>query len=173
MALPQAVEWELQPYCTTQITPPPWTLRFHLGQIKSHTVYEAEAMGLTLVASLMHAELDLGCPVTIFVDNHAVIQSGENLQMKPGHHIVNKFHRSLQKLHMMMPTPHWQVSLQWVPGHEGIPGNVAADTEAKQAAEGPQNSSPLCHLPLYLHKNSLPQSISVAIRAQRETSKKR
>ncbi|KAI6118267.1 hypothetical protein F5141DRAFT_969844, partial [Pisolithus sp. B1] len=63
--------------------------------------------------------------------------------------------------------------LQWLPGHTNIPGNELADQEAKKAAEGPQSSSPLKRLPPYLRRNGLLGSISAAIQAQRDLSRKR
>lgn len=148
-------------------------LRYHLGQPDTHTVYEAEAVGLTLAASLLATEPDPTFPVTIFVDNQAVIQSGEHPSTKPGHHIIRKFHSSLSRLRNTTPIDKWQVTLQWLPGHANIPGNELADQEAKKAAEGPQSNSRPNRLPPYLRKNGLPGSISAAIRTQQDLSKKR
>ncbi|KIK78240.1 hypothetical protein PAXRUDRAFT_164529 [Paxillus rubicundulus Ve08.2h10] len=59
----------------------------------AHTIYEAEAIGLTLAAKILATEKDPTFPISIYVDNQAVIKSGENLSAKPGHYIINYFHR--------------------------------------------------------------------------------
>lgn len=92
---------------------------------------------------------------------------------KSGHHIIRKFHRSIYALKNATPPHRWKLTLQWIPGHEGIPGNELADKHAKTAATGPQKSSRQDRLPLYLRQEGLPQSISAAKRAQREISKVR
>lgn len=152
---------------------PPRLLRYHLGPPDTHTVYEAEAVGLTLAAHLLATEPELEFPISIFADNRAVIQSGERLLTKSGHHIIRRFHRSIKTLKKSTPARQWKLTLQWIPGHEGIPGNEEADVEAKTAAEGAHKNSHVKHLPPYLRKSSLPRSVSAAIRAQREASKRR
>lgn len=56
----------------------PKTLRYHLGSTDDHTVYEAEAVGLTLATQLLSMEDDITFPVSIFVDNQATIKSIDN-----------------------------------------------------------------------------------------------
>ncbi|KIK78064.1 hypothetical protein PAXRUDRAFT_165010, partial [Paxillus rubicundulus Ve08.2h10] len=53
----------------------------------------AEAVGLTLAVKLLATEKDPPFPVSIYVDNQAVITSGENILAKPGHYILGHFHR--------------------------------------------------------------------------------
>ena len=53
--------------------------------------------------------------------------------------------------------PALKLTLQWMPGHEGIEGNKKANKEVKQAAQG--SSSPASNLP-HLLRQSLPISAS-------------
>ncbi|KAI6016364.1 hypothetical protein BKA83DRAFT_4038697, partial [Pisolithus microcarpus] len=61
-------------------------------------MYEAGAVGLTLAAHPLNTELDPTFLATIFVDNQAIVQSGEKLLTKSSHHIIRKFHRSITAL---------------------------------------------------------------------------
>ncbi|KIK80662.1 hypothetical protein PAXRUDRAFT_158079 [Paxillus rubicundulus Ve08.2h10] len=73
-------------------------LHYHLGTASKHTVYEAEAVGLTLAAHLLCTGSNIELPIAIFVDNQAVIKSGEVFIMKSGHYLTDHFCRSMKSL---------------------------------------------------------------------------
>ncbi|KAG1855276.1 hypothetical protein F4604DRAFT_1932335 [Suillus subluteus] len=61
----------------------PRTLCFYLGTDDEQTVYEAEAVGLSLAAELIATE-DLVFPISICIDNQVAIQSGEGFRLVSG-----------------------------------------------------------------------------------------
>jgi hypothetical protein len=62
----------------------PRVLCYYLDTEEEHTIFEAEEVGLTLVAKLISSERNLHSPISILVDNQAFIQSG-----KRGHRILS------------------------------------------------------------------------------------
>ncbi|KAG2130393.1 hypothetical protein DEU56DRAFT_707154, partial [Suillus clintonianus] len=119
-----------------------------LGTDKEHTVYEAETVGLTLAAKLISTEHHLSFPLSISIDNQAALKSGENAYTMSGSYLGERFRRMMLKL--SKDHPDYDVTLRWVPGHEGVHGNEEADKAAKKAAEGPTSNSPPALLPRYL-----------------------
>ncbi|KAF9234671.1 hypothetical protein BU15DRAFT_52337 [Melanogaster broomeanus] len=151
----------------------PQILRFHLGSADDHTVYEAEAVGLTLAAKLIATEPNMPFPVSIFVDNQATIKSGEIFTTKPGHYILDKLRRMLAKIQNDHSRGKEDIVLRWISGHEGVIGNERADEEAKEAAKSPRNTSARMKLPLYLRNGTLLSSLSALKQAQKSQSAKR
>ena len=140
----------------------PRILRYHLGQDKHHTVFEAELVGLTLATKLLATEQQVTYPATIFVDNKAAIQSGETSTTKSGSYLVDTLRRMI---HTIAKCRHEQeldfdLTVRWIPGHKDVEGNELADKEAKKAAEGRSNSSTRRLLPSYLRTGTLPHSIA-------------
>ncbi|OJA09556.1 hypothetical protein AZE42_01138 [Rhizopogon vesiculosus] len=146
---------------------PPHTLRYYLGTEKEHTVFEAEEVGLTLAAKLIVSENNLTFPLSISIDNQAAIQSGEGFDSRPGPYLPDRFRRMMQKL--AKDHPDFDVTVRWIPGHEGVHGNEEANKAAKLAAIGKQHNSPTTRLPQYLRLDSLPLSISALKKAHRNT----
>ena len=140
----------------------PRSLIYHLGSDKHHTVYEAEIVGLTLAAKLIMTETQLTSPISIMVDNKAAIQSGASPSTTAGGYLIDQFIRMTLAISNTCKAKDLdvQISVRWIPGHEGIEGNEKADEEAKKAAEGEEQSSPHRQLPRYLRKGPLPHSIS-------------
>ncbi|KIK91873.1 hypothetical protein PAXRUDRAFT_61778, partial [Paxillus rubicundulus Ve08.2h10] len=65
---------------------------------KEHTIYEVEAVGLTLAAKFLASKKDPSFPISIYVNNQAVLQSGENPSAKPGYYILSHFHRMIHMI---------------------------------------------------------------------------
>ncbi|KIJ09201.1 hypothetical protein PAXINDRAFT_53669, partial [Paxillus involutus ATCC 200175] len=137
------------------------------------TVYEAEVIGLTLAVKLLASKRDPSFPVSIYVNNQAVIQSGENPSAKPGHYILDHFRRLVRTMKKKYGSPMFNLTVRWISGHNSVQGNESANKEAKLAAGNPSNNSPVRKLPLFLHKGVLPSSISALKQAQKNQSKAR
>jgi len=72
------------------------TLKYHLGDKSEHTVYEAEAVAIILAIHMLtniRTEIDF---VTIGTDNQAVLLGMQNQRSKPGHHLMDRIHDSLE-----------------------------------------------------------------------------
>jgi hypothetical protein len=114
--------------------------RHHVGKMTAHTVFEGECVGQLLGLYLLEKRLRAKAlrfrrtAVSIAVDNQASLLAHEKKTSQPGSHIVDEIH----KVHRMICKnyPNLTIKFRWVPGHEKIPGNEAADREAKLAAEG-------------------------------------
>lgn len=150
--------------------PQPKTIHYHLGSEDDHTVYEAEAVGLTLAAQLLSMEDDVTYPISIFVDNQATIKSGDVFSTKSGHYLIDHFRSMITKLKKASRDRQFNITVRWISGHDGVEGNELADKEAKRAAEASTESSPRRHLPPYLRKGVLPSSISALRQAQKNES---
>jgi ribonuclease HI len=140
---------------------PPHTLKYYLGTDKTHTVYEAELVGLTLAAKLLAMEQNVVYLASIFIDNRAAIQSSESYNTKPGSYLVENFFRMTKYLVQKRNEreQNFDLTICWIPGYAGVLGNKLADKVVKKAAEGRMNSSDKECLPCYLQKGRLPQCL--------------
>jgi ribonuclease HI len=134
--------------------------RVYLGTMEEHTVFEAELIGLILGLDLIRSVPRL-CSATILIDNQAAIRAVARPRPQPGQYLVRLFHRTLDALRRQRRT--LKLCIPWVPGHQDIEGNEAADEEAKRAAQG--DSSALSKPLLPLH--DLPISVA-ALKAARK-----
>ncbi|CAG8624840.1 14744_t:CDS:2, partial [Acaulospora colombiana] len=154
-------------------------LQYHLGPITEHTVYEGELIGILLALELLKTIRARRPKVHINLDNQAAIISTLTNRPQPAHHILDEIITTIDDIQRSEATRHTTRSLDkrtpiamtinWVPGHLGIPGNVEADTRAKNAAQG--HSSDPQELPRKL-RVPLPISVS-ALRQELRTEVKR
>lgn len=115
--------------------------RFHLGSDQEHMVYEGEIIGMILAVEILREERK--GTMSLGVDNQAVICATKVFVSKPGHYLMDKFHDDLRSL--ILAHDNQKLIIQWALDHKGIPGNEAADEQAKRAARG--ESSILKELP--------------------------
>ena len=139
----------------------PRTLKFHLGKDSDHTVYEAEEVGLILAAHLLATEHNLISPISISIDNQAALQSINISCSSPSSYLADNLIKTLKKL--TNNHHNLDITVRWVPGHEGVHGNEEVDKAAKSAAEGTHHNNPAASLPCILRQGTLPLSISALI----------
>ncbi|KAI7970511.1 hypothetical protein EIK77_005229 [Talaromyces pinophilus] len=104
-----------------------------IGTEETSTVYAAEACGIKfgLKTLLRFAEDDSRFRrVVIFSDSQSALQSIQNPRMAS----YQTYIRDCINLYWECVDNNIDVILRWIPGHEGIPGNGAADGAAKRAA---------------------------------------
>jgi len=143
----------------------PRTARIHLGSSRKHTVFEGEGIGQLLgVKLLQNANLNLnGVDITLGVDSHAAIKRHKVRFKSAADYIFKEIHRMVIELKTSFP--HMRLVVRWTPGHVGIDGNEAADTEAKKAAESADNNTN-CNFGIIKHP--LPISRSAHLQRLRE-----
>ncbi|VDC04308.1 unnamed protein product [Peniophora sp. CBMAI 1063] len=136
-------------------------LRYCLGPLTQHTVYEAEAVGIILGAHLLATEERefASEPSSISLDNQAVIRASKHQQRaQPGHGLLDVFRDQTDRL-LQNRDENYSLSVRWVSGHDDAEFNEIIDEQAKLAAEG--HASALVDLPYEL-RTCLKISISAA-----------
>jgi len=144
-------------------------LRFHLGELTKHTVYESELVGLLLATELIHQNLSTPEPFHIFLDNQAAIQAPTRSANKSGQYISEAILTAMRKPRRTGQRPP-EIHLHWIAGHEGVLGNEMADAHAKRAASG--ESSPASQLPIILRKVLPPSPVALQQEHLRQLKKR-
>ena len=93
-------------------------------------MYKGEEVGMILAAELLCGENRVW-KASLGVDNKVAIQSAKSFKLGLGHYLMDLFHKTLVEAleHVKAET----ITIRWMPGHSGIPGNEEADMEAKEA----------------------------------------
>jgi ribonuclease HI len=129
------------------------TLRYKLGGNHHHMVFEVEMVGVLLMLHLakqLRVSTNNCIPVSVSLDNSAVIRASKSQTSKPSQYLLEQFHKAMEELDKDIAE---RIKLKWVPGHVGVKGNKEADKEAKPVAQG--NGSPKEAIPEILRKDLL------------------
>jgi ribonuclease HI len=145
------------------------SLRYRLGSLTRHTVYEGELGGLILGAELLR-KLRRVYEVTFYVDNQASILALKSFRRGPGHYMIDIFLKLITRI--LKSNPYAFIAVRWIPGHEGVQGNEAVDLVAKRAAtEGSShdNTLPACfrsRITLPISKSAIKQQFNANLEAR-------
>ncbi len=134
------------------------TLRLSVGSAKEHEVYDGEGLALTLCLEPLRSMSNIKS-ASISIDNIAAIQATTLARPASSHHILDLFHKRVDMV--LRKHPNISLKIRWIPGHQGIAGNEAADEEAKAAAHG--DTSMMQSLPAPLQK-PIPQNKTLILR---------
>jgi ribonuclease HI len=134
------------------------SLRYLLGLESEHTVPEAESIAMVLGLELLRKERGVR-RVSIAADNVGAIVRSASDKAAPMQYIWEMFRGKMRMVSRQFRN--LALTIRWVPGHEGVPGNEEADRVAKLAVE--KGSSPARKLPAQLRK-PIPKSRQAAAR---------
>ena len=104
----------------------------YMGTDATSTVYAAELQGINLALTMAAVEVDGSAfkrHITIFADNQAAIRSLTRPEGRSGAYILKQIAARVESLQEKGHV----VIVRWIPSHEGIEGNEAADIAAKEA----------------------------------------
>ena len=103
--------------------------------------YEAEAAAIKTATELIHQKLELKekepANIIIFSDSMSVLEA-----LKSQSYENSEIRKTAQAIHNLIEAYHIQITLQWIPGHCGLPGNEIADSLAKAGASQQQEDRP-------------------------------
>jgi ribonuclease HI len=109
-----------------------------MGTAETSTIYAAELQGINLALEMACTSTVAGNGhkrITVFTDNQAAIRSLTRPEGKSAAYIVRQIVRKVEQLRKTGIA----MDVRWVPAHEGIDGNEAADRAAKEATGWREN----------------------------------
>ena len=105
---------------------------------------------MLLALHLISTEKCNATSCSIAVDNQAALKAFDSNMRSPGHHLAHEFLLLVNRMLKRSNKRKYGLTLRWMAGHCGIPGNEKVDREAKLAASGITSDTKT--LPLYLRK---------------------
>lgn len=112
------------------------TQTHYLGSENTATVYGAELMGMSLAMQIVREHYtewpEISRGVTVFSDSQAAIKALCRPRAVSGQSMLATVLKGIEWCRQQGI----RVAVHWIPAHEGVPGNEAADKAAKEAAIG-------------------------------------
>src|SRR6266481_8815110 len=132
-------------------------LRYSLGTLMEHTVFEADAVGVLMALHLLRSERGIQ-RATIRLDNQAVLGALSIRKPKPAQIIIDEIIVQIEETWQQARHPTFRLEIGWIKGHSRVEGNEKANQEAKKAAGG--QASRVRMLPRFLMEEPLSLSTS-------------